>query len=163
MCRCVREFVSLRKFEVSWDRAVRGVGSSSVGVPQGSPLSPVLFLVWLAPILVEMERRIWEEVPRVGVEFPSYVDDLHCGLYDERASCRRLEEVERREGMGDLVDRLSVVLKEVAAKHSLPLTEDKEERLILRGGWWSQEKKGSVRKDEVAGGDLGRGPGFQPH
>ena len=47
-----------------------------MGVPQGSPLSPVLFLVWLAPILVEMERRIREEVPGVGVEFPSYVDDL---------------------------------------------------------------------------------------
>ena len=91
-----------------------GVGRSMVGVPKGSPLSPVLFLVWMAPILVEMERRICEEVPGVGVEFPSYVDDLHCGLYDERASCRRLEEVERREGMGDLVDRVSVVLKEVA-------------------------------------------------
>ena len=101
---------------------------------QGSPLSPVLFLVWMAPILVEMERRVWEEVPGVGVEFPSYVDDLHCGLYDERASVQRLEEVERRKGMGDLVDRVSVVLKEVAAKRGLPLAEDKEERLILRSG-----------------------------
>ena len=33
LCRWVREFVSPRRFEVSWDRAVRGVGSSSVGVP----------------------------------------------------------------------------------------------------------------------------------
>ena len=106
LCRWVREFVSPRNFEVSWDGSVRGMGRSVVGVPQGSPLSPVLFLVWLAPILVEMERRIRQEVPRVGVEFPSYVDDLHCGLYDERASCRRMQEVERREEMGDLVDRV---------------------------------------------------------
>ena len=105
-----------------------------MGVPQGSPLSPVLFLVWIAPILTEMERRIREEVQGVGVEFPSYVDDLHCGLYDERASCRRLEEVERRKGMRDLVDRVSVVLKEVAVERGLPLAEDKEERLILWGG-----------------------------
>ena len=37
-----------------------------MGVPQGSPLSPVLFLVWMAPILVDMERRVQEEVPGVG-------------------------------------------------------------------------------------------------
>ena len=67
LCRCVREFVSPRNFEVSWDGAVRGVGRTTVGVPQGSPLSPVLFLVWMAPILVEMERRICEEVPGVNV------------------------------------------------------------------------------------------------
>ena len=71
------------------------MGSSAIGVTQGSPLSLVLFLVWLALILVEMERRICEEVPGVGVEFPSYVDDLHCRLYDERASCRRMVEVEQ--------------------------------------------------------------------
>ena len=32
--------------------------------------------------------------------------------------------------MGDLVDRVSMVLKEVAAEHGLPLTQDKEERMI---------------------------------
>ena len=31
-----------------------------------------------------------------SLQDPSYVDDLHCGLYDVGASCRRLEEVERR-------------------------------------------------------------------
>ena len=49
------------------------------GVPKGSPLSLVLFLVWMVPIRVEMERRIRKEVPGVGVKFPSYVDDLPCG------------------------------------------------------------------------------------
>ena len=96
-----------------------------MGVPQGSPLSPVLFLVWLAPILVEMEQRVREEVPGVRVEFPSYVDDLYCGLYDERGSCRKLGEVERRQQMGDLVDWVSMVLKEVVAERGLPLAEDK--------------------------------------
>ena len=131
LCRWVREFVSPRSFEVLWDGSVRGMGRSTVGVPQGSHLSPVLFLIWLAPILVEMERRIREVVPGVGVEFPSYIDDLHCGLYDEWASSRRLEEMERQEWMEDLVDRVSVVLKEVAAERGLPLAEDKEKPLIL--------------------------------
>ena len=127
LCRWVREFVFSRSFEVSWDSAVRGVGWSTRGVSKGFPLSPVLFLVWMALILVEMERRVREEVPGVGVEFPSYVDDLHCQLYDERESCRGMEEIERWEGMGDLVDRVSVVIKEVAAERGLPLAEDKEE------------------------------------
>ena len=76
------------------------------------------------------------------MEFPSYIDDLHCGLYDERTSFRRLDEVERREGMGDLVDRVSVVIKEVPAERGLPLAEDKEERLILRGGSGRRGKRG---------------------
>ena len=146
LCRWVREFVSSRSFEVSWDGAVRGVGSSAMRVPQGSPLSPVLFLVWMAPIVGEMERQIREEVPGVGVEFPSYVDDLHCGLYNERVSYRRIEEVERREGMGDLFDRVSVVLKEMAAEHGLALAEDKEERLILRGGSGRRGRGGFARR-----------------
>ena len=47
------------------------------GAP-GIPLSPVLFLVFMAPILEEMERWVTGEVGRVHVQFPSYVDDLHC-------------------------------------------------------------------------------------
>ena len=42
-------------------------------------------MVFMAPILEEMERRVKEEVGRIHVQFPSYVDDLHCGLYDKRA------------------------------------------------------------------------------
>ena len=99
VCRWVREFVSPQSFEVSWDGSVQGSGRLVMGVPQGSLLSPVLFLVWLAPILIEMEQRIREEVPGIGVEFPSYVDNLHCRLYDERGPCRRMEEVEGREQM----------------------------------------------------------------
>ena len=60
-----------RTFKVSWDAKVRGVGSSWMSVPQGSPLSLVLFLVWMALILKELERRMVEEVPRVGVEISS--------------------------------------------------------------------------------------------
>ena len=115
-------------------------------VPQGSPLSPVLFLVWMAPILSEMERRIVEEVPGVAVEFPSYVDNLHCGLYEPGRVVGRLGAVERREWMEDLLDRVSVVLKEVAAEHHLPLTEDKKERLVLRNNSGRRGRRGVAEK-----------------
>ena len=74
----LERFMSPREFEVAWDSSVRGRGAAAKGVPQGSPPSPVLFLVFMAPILEEMERRVREEVGRVDVQFPSYVDDLHC-------------------------------------------------------------------------------------
>ena len=78
----LQQFMSPREFDVAWDGSGRGRGVATMGVPQGSPHSPVLFLVFIAPILEEMERRVKEEVGRVDVQFPSYVDDLHCGLYD---------------------------------------------------------------------------------
>ena len=68
------------------------------------------------------------------MEFPSYVDDLHCGLYIGRRGVGNLGAIGRRERMGDLLDRVSRILKEVAGERGLSLPEDKEERLILREG-----------------------------
>ena len=53
---------------------------------EGSLLSTVLLLGFMAPILEEMERRVKEEVGRVEVQFPSYLGDLHGGLYDMRGA-----------------------------------------------------------------------------
>ena len=64
----LERFMSPREFEMAWDGGVRGRGVAAKGVPQGSPLSSVLFLVFMAPILEEMERRVKEEVGRVEVQ-----------------------------------------------------------------------------------------------
>ena len=50
------EFRKKRSFKVSWDGVARGEGKTNLGVPQGSPLSPVIFLIWMASILEEMEK-----------------------------------------------------------------------------------------------------------
>lgn len=68
---------------MAWDGKVRGRGTAHKGVPQWSPLSTVLFLVYMAPILEEIEQYVKEEVGRVTVRFPSYMNDLHCRLYDK--------------------------------------------------------------------------------
>lgn len=41
--------MSHREFEVAGDGKVRGKGVATEGVPQGSTLSPVLFLVYMGP------------------------------------------------------------------------------------------------------------------
>ena len=135
-----------RKFEVNCDGKVRRVRASLKGVSQGSPLPPVLFLVWMAPILREMERRIVEEVPGVGVEFSSYVDDLHCGLYVRRRSVGGLDAVGRKERMEDLLDRVSRTITEVVGERGQHLAEDGEEHLVLRDKVGRRGRRGIPEK-----------------
>ena len=40
-----------RDFSIEWDGKIHGKGRTNVGVPQRSPLSPVIFLIYMAPIL----------------------------------------------------------------------------------------------------------------
>ena len=87
-----------------------------------------------------------EEVPGVVVELPSYVDDLHCGLYDNRRVMKGLGEVDRRERMEELLERVWVTLEEVARERGLPLAEDKEKRLVLRSKAGRRERRGVVEK-----------------
>ena len=54
----IRQFMKAREFEVSWHNKDRGKGATNTGVPQGSPLLPVLFLIWMVPILSEMKNRV---------------------------------------------------------------------------------------------------------
>ena len=52
----LERFMSPRDFEVAWEGSVRGRGAAAKGVPQGCPFFPVLFLVYMAPVLEEKER-----------------------------------------------------------------------------------------------------------
>ena len=92
----------------------------------------------MAPIVEEMERRVKEEGGRVDVQFLSYVDDLHRGLYDRRVAG---EEEAKRERMQDLVARVQRVVNEVAAERELPLAADKEESMVLRGGCGRKKRR----------------------
>ena len=135
--------MSLREFKLAWDGKVRGRGAATKGVPQGSPLSPVLFLVYMAPILEVMEKRVQEEVGRITVRFPSYMYDLHCGLYDRRAAEHELGKHER---MQPLITRTRRVVTEVAAEFQLPLAMNKEESIVLKGGCGRKNRRGGMVK-----------------
>ena len=102
-------------------------------------------------------------MPGVSVEFPSYVDDLHYGLYDGGRVGRGLNEVDRRERMEELLDRVSAVLKEVAAERGLPLAGDKEERLVLRSNKGRRGRRGVAEKIKWLGVILDEDLDFGPH
>ena len=98
----ITSFMRERSFTVSWDGMDRGVGKTNVGVPQGSPLSQVMFLIRIAPILEEMVRRIRWEVG-VDIELPSYVDDIHLGTYNHG---RRGAGIQYLDGEGKAIGEL---------------------------------------------------------
>lgn len=82
----------------------------------------------------------------MDVEFSLYVNDFHCRLNDSKGGTKRMWDVEKRDQIKDLLDRGSVVLKEVAIKRGLPLADDKEERLILRSDHSRHSQRGRWRR-----------------
>ena len=54
----IKDFFQAREFELEWDKKVRGKGKTNIGAPQGSPLSLVIFLIWIAPIITKMEEAL---------------------------------------------------------------------------------------------------------
>ncbi|KAF4978155.1 hypothetical protein FZEAL_5400 [Fusarium zealandicum] len=64
----------------------------NIGIPQGSPLSPILFLFFAAPILNDIHKTTRNSVTIYAV---AYVDDTYLLAVSDgyEANCKRLEEV----------------------------------------------------------------------
>lgn len=112
----IEQFCGFRQFRVSYDGGVNWRGSTSKWVLQGSPLSPVLFLIWIAPILEEVEGRLGAALSG-HVEVLSYVEDIHVGSYTTSAAPAGDEELTGN----DWISILDTVMKKVGSKCSLPL------------------------------------------
>ena len=54
----IRRFCASRQLTLSWDGRDRGMATVSKGIPQGSPLSPILFLAYIAPMVRELEMDL---------------------------------------------------------------------------------------------------------
>lgn len=71
-------FFQPRQATITWDGEARGTTTVRAGVPQGSPLSPVVFLIAVAKALEDADKRIQREIPTHSVKTYSYVHDFNC-------------------------------------------------------------------------------------
>ena len=78
LTRYIHWFFQPRQATLSWDGENRGTTIVGAGVPQGSPLSPVVFLIAIAKVLEDADTRIAREFPTHLVKTYSYVDDFNC-------------------------------------------------------------------------------------
>ena len=122
----LKTFFRKREFTIEWDGKKRGQGKTNVGAPLGSPLSPVIFLIYMAPILEEMERDLvrarLSKSPEGVVEIPSYMDDINRVICDWEGS----------KDMARIGEKMAGIIEEVAERWGLPLERKKREILVLR-------------------------------
>jgi len=122
----VKEFFRAREFDLEWDGKIQGKGKTNIGAPQGSPLSLVIFLIWMAPIITKMEEALKSKWPSFDLELPSYVDDLHLrvSIWD-KIKARGID-------MEGILDEADKIINRIAAENHLPLEDSKHEKLVLR-------------------------------
>ena len=89
---------------MEWDGVIKGRGRINVGVPQSSPLSPVIFLIFMAPILEEMEAKLTAEL-KTNIEIPSYVHDILVCILDK----------DKKGDMKAKLDQGNMIINQVAA------------------------------------------------
>jgi len=86
--RWVESFLSERMASLSFDKDSEKMSPIETGIPQGSPVSPILFLIYLSPLFTLMEQR------HPDIRCPSYIDDI-CLLVvgdSPQQNCALLEE-----------------------------------------------------------------------
>jgi len=122
----VKEFFQAREFELEWDGKVRGKGKINVGAPQRSPLSQVIFLIWMAVIITKIEEALKREWQCGDLEQPSYVDDLHLGV------SIWLQEMAQGIDLVRIWKKTEEIVNRIATENHLPLEVSKHERLVLQ-------------------------------
>ncbi|KAF5619777.1 hypothetical protein F52700_11605 [Fusarium sp. NRRL 52700] len=76
--RVIHSFLSDRSIVIKLPQSVSNPFFVNIGIPQGSPLSPLLFLFYTAPLLVMLAEEIKKlDRPNVEVHVFAYVDDTY--------------------------------------------------------------------------------------
>ncbi len=83
----VASFLSDRKTSITLGGKTSELEEVETGIPQGSPILPVLFLFFNAPLLEECAKT------RLPIQVGGFVDDVHLLAYSEstEANCKYLE------------------------------------------------------------------------
>ncbi|KAF5693085.1 hypothetical protein FDENT_2307 [Fusarium denticulatum] len=76
--RVMHLFLSDRSIVLKLPQSVSDPFFVNIGIPQGSPLSPLLFLLYTAPLLIMLAEKIKKlDRPNVKVHVFAYVDDTY--------------------------------------------------------------------------------------
>jgi len=66
----VKYFMSDRLVALAFDGQREDLAPVETGIPQGSPTSPILFLLYISPLFKELKRQY------PSLSTPSYIDDI---------------------------------------------------------------------------------------
>ncbi|OXV05133.1 hypothetical protein Egran_07099 [Elaphomyces granulatus] len=79
----VGSFLSNRKIQLAFEGQIQQLGDIAIGIPQGSPISPILFLLYVRDIIADKAYQL------------SYIDDFSLSISSTSAykNCRALEGV----------------------------------------------------------------------
>ena len=124
---------------MEWDGISKGRGRANVRVPQGSPLPPVIFLIFIKPILEEMESKLTAEL-QTDIEISPYVDDMLVGILDK----------DKKGDMKAKLNQANMTVNQIAAKWTLPIEKDKHKTIVFNlGGSGSGKRKNRVEVERV--------------
>ena len=84
----VEQFMSKRTIQMAFDGQMEGLEAVETGIPQGSPVSPILFLIYLKPLFDKLEES------HPNLKFPSYIDDVAI-VSTQRSLAANVRELER--------------------------------------------------------------------
>lgn len=104
----ILKYFRQRDFTIELDGEIRGNGKTNVGVPQGSQLSLVIFLIYIAPILEDMEQQV-SVAKGIALDVPSYMDNIMVFVKDN----------DRVENMKQVLKDVEAVVEAVVAKWDL--------------------------------------------
>jgi hypothetical protein len=68
LCFWIKSFMQDRYLQLAFDGELQEKTKVQIGIPQGSPVSPVLFLIYI--------RDIFSNIKDLEVKNPSYIDDI---------------------------------------------------------------------------------------
>ena len=87
--KLTESFVKNRSTSITIGRRTGEILPVNAGIPQGAPISPILFLFFNAPLIEECARS------KLRIQVGGFVDDIHIIAYgtSTKANCRILEKV----------------------------------------------------------------------
>ena len=91
LIRWVKLFMIDRKIELAFDGKKQAARAVRTGIPQGSPISPILFSIYVRFLFSEIKN----EHKYANIKMPSFIDDVAIGVESKSAkeNCKLLIEI----------------------------------------------------------------------